>query len=1374
MITQCNPILIVSMPSVDKSYVTNVSYPQLELRWKEPGRILCFYGVYRTFTWCIITSGTQNRLIIFWNVSDGRKIKLVPYYNCMLVTPNVQVGAALAKSTMIDLIMRFSNLASLSKHASQHKPLKVFINSEDMKSLKPNDMRFFYMDRKKCQCIAVPKQNVDHEMCGVDCSTREVTVYHQLNGMKSSCSAQLVEHDHDLMDFDENAEMDFDENAKISNAPHSSNCRSGNHHSINHQNSNRHGGNRHAVKHQSSNRHGGNRHAVKRQSSNRHGGNCRSIDRQPSNRRGGNRHAIDRQNSNQHGTLLDDTGQKIVHAFKSRCRVLKKTMHCLKRPISKGQKAKERRVPESKIAQEAQAGPSVLKFSRMRTTFRVLSDHLPSDTSDSLYRRSCVTDTSGDTATGSSGQVHAPVSMLRERFLGLSSKKLPNNSSSIRRSFNDTTLLQSRTRSVDDEHALQHTDDHIILHGVHLSFSITEITHLLHAQDYSKIIQQLESTPRDISPHSLIPLLFILGVAYFKIPMHNEARECFKQCETVAKETQRDGDVMLCNAYLGDMEYAKQAYVEATSFYKRAIRHYTRGNVAIIFKLTPPTLSAVHAKLASSYRNASMMLPAIQHYKIAINEAQIDRDRLATHTSLGNLYQSMGDNLNALEEYKQSIELAKKHSDYVSLGWAYGNIGNAYLSLNKKDEALHYLQKSLDLAVEYEQTPQAIGRTNNNLGIAYQSMNDLDKAEEYYDLALSQAIYGNDIPGQARVYGNIGNVYMLRKNYERAIPHYSEVLRLSSDPSTVSTARHNRGFAYYEWAASLLSTRYIGKCTFHGPNCDVDVCLSKLPYKAIDLYRKGCEDLKEVVKHHEERLKHIKDSSSGLTLSVSLVESNSHTFHRLQDCLVNLHKYEEALVVAEQSRARTLGELILKRKGGAVSLTPPLSFDQIMNIFKRIDWPLIYFSYTGARLICWMFVSRSGQITWNTFEVPLADDQFDGKSFDYYLRYSLTEKLVERSFEMYQSIEYDISSNEEVQTLYELIGKPIVTFLQKHCGHSVAFEQVTVISDSYTGLLPLTCLLDSQTKSFLGDHYYFNMVPSFLTMGIMSECPCNRVEVQDSYNDLCIVGDPNIPPFYHNGNLFVLGRLPHAKQEAEWVAHALKVTPILGDQATKSSLLIRLMNAKVVHIATHGSISVGFLAFSSFAVHANQGLAGCKQVHGNNVLLFPEEVEKLNISPALVVLSSCDSGRGIVKADGIQGMARAFILAGAQSVLTTLWEVPDESVSVFMQFFYQYLVDGFKSSLALQKAILSVRCFAKYSQYIHWSGYQLIGRESQFSFKRTPLIDALQQKLGSTSIFPRLADIKKIEKALVNSRCPPTDIQVCIEFSLTIVTWKKI
>ena len=1009
--------------------------------------------------------------------------------------------------------------------------------------------------------------------------------------------------------------------------------------------------------------------------------------------------------------------------------------------------------------QETGSSSSSLKFSKDLSILNVLRRHAYQNALEVILPTRNI---SSETLRSSVERV------LRERAASQSRTTSNQQATSVRHRVRQRyaeahqSRTESLTRDVDRDCAT--------VRLTRLPFDSKEVTQLLHASDYSKIVQQVGNPSTALKPDSYIPSHFIVGVAYFKMTRYSEAREHFKKCESVAKEAGRDGDIMVCNAYLGDIEYTSQNYTKAAQFYKTAIEHYAPGNVAPMFKLTAPSLSAVNAKLASSYRNASMMIPAIQHYKSAIGEARTDRDRLSAHTSLGNLYQSMGDNGNALEQYKESIQLAEKLSDYISLGWAHGNIGNAYLGLNRKDEALYHLQKSLDLAVEYEQTYQAIGRAYNNLGTAYQSMSDLDKAEEFYDLALSHALYGNDIPGQARVYGNIGNVYMLRKNYDRAVPHYSEVLTLSNDPSTINTARHNRGCAYYDWATSLYRKNALVnsagpnyECTIHHAKCDKDECLRDLPHKAKELYREGSKDLQEVVKFHEERLEHIKGSAKGLTLSVSLFELNSRTFHRLQDCLVSLHQYEEALVVAEQSRARTLGELLLKRKGEEAAFSSPLSYGEIEFILKSHECPLLYFSYTGARLICWLFLPHIGGVDMKSFEIPLAEDQFNGKSFNHFLRYSLTENLVERSFEMYQAIRYsDEGPDSEVQALYRLVGKPTLKILREN-GHSSDSQKVTTISDSYTSLLPLTCLFDGDSKSFLGDSFFFNKIPSLMTMGVINKSPDIKVDLGGDSRDFCIVGDPNIPPFYHKGELWSLGRLPHARKEAEWVAHALNTTPVLGDQATKSSLLIRLMNAKVVHIATHGSASTGFLAFSSYFVHANERLAGRNQVHGTNVLLYPEDIEKLTFSPqhpALVVLSSCNSGRGVLKADGIQGMARAFILAGAQSVLTTLWKVPDESASVFMQFFYQYLLDEMKSSLALQKAILSIRCFAKYSQYIHWSGYQLTGRDIQFLSKPSQSSIALKKRLGEPSVFPRLASVKKLENALVNSPCLPTDVQV--------------
>ena len=914
---------------------------------------------------------------------------------------------------------------------------------------------------------------------------------------------------------------------------------------------------------------------------------------------------------------------------------------------------------------------------------------------------------------------------------------------------------------------------------------IDSVTPLLHAQAFAKIV-------RIIDPHLVggsddqgsIPLLFISGLSHFKLVNYNVANARFLRCDEVCLTFSKPGDSALCNLYLGDIKFSSRHYLEACSHYQNATSRYSTDTVAAQFRMVPPSLSAIHAKHGSALRNGSKMVDAIQEYKLAIKEAKTDKDRLAANTSLGNLYQSLGENTSALSHYERSVELSEKLHDYVSLGWAHGNMGNAYLGLFQKDKALFNLQKSLELTVVHEPTPQAIGRTYNNLGTAYQSLGDLDKAQEQYDYALSQAVYGNDRAGQARVYGNMGNVLMLRKKYEEAVPQYTEVLQLSKDRSTLSTAHHNRGCAYYEWGETKMEERYgehvgikdtsddskqqdgVTKSTVmeakyyvHGPEFK-DVSRFQPRKVTIDIakyYGSGCDDLNEVVKFHEDHLDNIKGSSKGLTLSVSLFETNSRTFHRLQDCLVNLGEYVKALLVAEQSRARTLGELMLKRKGWYLQnpLTSPMPFDQIVANVGCIEHPVLYLSYTGARLLGWVFVSKQDGVTMNMFEVPLKDDQFDGKSFDYHLRYSLTEALVERSFEMYREVGgYDEDTSAPVQTLYNLIAIPLLAILEK-CEASDAHKLV-VITDSYTALLPFSSLQNPKTESFLGDRFSFQLMPSFLTMSILNQLSdINVVNLPTDAHNMCIVGNPNIPQFKYNDEIWNLGKLPHAKREAESVAHIMKTTPILEAQATKSAVLMRIMNAKIIHLATHGSASSGFLAFGMLVP-----LGQDRAANAQGVLLYPEEVEKLNINPALVVLSSCDSGRGAVKADGIQGMARAFILAGARAVLTTLWRVPDESAAVFMQFFYQYMMDGLESTKALQRAILSIRCFSKYSQYIHWSGYQLTGRDIYLKYAIPEETHTLEKRLGKNNVFPRLQDVKLLESDLVDATCYPTDVQV--------------
>ena len=921
---------------------------------------------------------------------------------------------------------------------------------------------------------------------------------------------------------------------------------------------------------------------------------------------------------------------------------------------------------------------------------------------------------------------------------------------------------------------------------------ITTIAELIHAQDYRRILplSYWGNPPPNLPPEYLIAYIFSTALSYYKMGSNKESLVHFQMSLNQAEAFGRKGDVTLSCVYIGDIEFSQRKFIEAAKQYQTALKNYSRESVARFFCMVLPSQSALCAKHGSALKNATKVVDAISAYELAIAKAESKKDKLSAHTSLGNLLQSLGENSRAITEYETSIELATALHDSVSLGWVYENMGNAFLGLYQREITLHHLEKSLNITVEHEPIPQAIGRAYNNLETTHQALNELDKAEEFYDLALGQAISDDDIAGQARVCGSIGNLLMLKKECDRAVPHYTEVLRLSQDRSIVSTVHHNRGCAYYEWAetkketflnkdrdimpiAASLDTNI--KPLLHGPQfeqCEREYRPPFIPENIKKYYTQATKDLNYVIRHHEESLDSIKGSAKGLSLSVSLFESNSRTFHCKQDCLVSTGNFEEALLAAEQSRARTLGELLLKRRGPQLEhqLRSPPSLEQLKLIVALQNSPVVYLSYTGARLLGWLFYPTPDQPSLNMFEVPLNDDEFDGKSFDYHLRYSLNEVLVEKSFEMYTPFKSELSQNDLVRKLYDLVAQPLMVMLQKLKKDTESQEQpqkrtqkVIVIPDSYTNLLPLTCLLNKDGK-FWGDDHYFQIMPSLLTMGILDQLPTVSVIVPvENQQMLCVVGNPTIPIFTYNNEEWNLGKLPHATREAEWVSHILNCAPILHEQATKTAVMMRIMNAKVIHVATHGSASAGFLAFAGMTTSFGS------PIESQNVLIYPEEIEKLNITPALVVLSSCDSGRGIVKADGIQGMARAFILAGAQAVLTTLWRVPDESACIFMQFFYQYLVDGLKGTEALHKSILSVRCFSKYSQYIHWSGYQLTGREIQFSINRSSSAADLTVRLGNHSIFPQLEIVKQLETTFLKNPRLPTDVQVRYIYFIFII-----
>ena len=858
----------------------------------------------------------------------------------------------------------------------------------------------------------------------------------------------------------------------------------------------------------------------------------------------------------------------------------------------------------------------------------------------------------------------------------------------------------------------------------------------LHAQDYNTMLTIVTS----LLPHDIEDILlctFGCGLAYYKLSKLSAATGYFNDYMQLSQDNHKTADVSLAHVYLGDIASMENDYITAADHYLKGVKNHGTNNVSRIFKLQMPTVSTLYAKQGAALRQASHMAMAVDAFRNAVMTAEWGKDKLSSHNSLGNLLQSLGDHAGAREEYKLCIELCEDLKDYVSLGWTHGNMGNAYIGLHEKNKALYHLKKSLDLVLVHEPTPIAICRAYNNLGTAHQALNELDLAEQNYRLAQTQAVYGNDRTGEGRALGNLGNLSLLRKNYSKAVECYSEVLQLSKERSVVSTVYHNRGCAYYEWAEMKRSSSSIPDSTL----------------SAHEMYSLAIDDLRETIRLHEEIYQSTKGSSKGLNLSVLLTESNARTFHRLQDCLVNLEQSEEALVVAESSRARSLGEVLLdKSKHTWPNLRYPLTLNTIKRIVASQECPIVYLSYTGARLLLWLLVPGNSKcmIYHEAVQVDkLEQDKFDGKSFDHYVCHNVTRAAGDAQLELFGDSNNDTMS---LTILHEIVALPIIKMLAAAKIKNET-KKLIIIPDSYTCLIPFAALHQDLDDTF-GDMFCIHIMPSLLALGILGSQTNQTILIEP--NNACVVGNPDIPIFEHNGEEWNLGRLPHAAKEAEWISCALKTSPILDQQATKNAVLSRMMSANIIHIATHGSAVSGFLAFSGVKTSFRGSPADTK-----DVLLFPSEVENLTITPAVVVLSSCDSARGTVRADGIMGMGRAFFLAGAQSILCTLWKVPDESAGVFMQFFYQYLgEDGLSTTQALQKAVCSLRCFRKYSHYAHWGAYQLCGKEMVMDLKTKANEVLLEQRLGPKVAFPRHDVVKKLELSLLDCTTTPSNVQV--------------
>ena len=147
------------------------------------------------------------------------------------------------------------------------------------------------------------------------------------------------------------------------------------------------------------------------------------------------------------------------------------------------------------------------------------------------------------------------------------------------------------------------------------------------------------------------------------------------------------------------------------------------------------------------------------------------------------------------------------------------------------------------------------------------------------------------------------------------------------------------------------------------------------------------------------------------------------------------------------------------------------------------------------------------------------------------------------------------------------------------------------------------------------------------------------------------------------------------------------------------------VNYRFVHLATHGFVNEEKPGFSGLLLSPDE-------TSSEDGILYLAEVYNLQLNAELMTLSACETGLGkIARGEGLIGLTRGFLYAGAQNLLVSLWKVNDASTSRLMIDFYEDLLNGNSKSAALQTAKLNlINSDAKYADPYYWAPFVLIGR----------------------------------------------------------------
>ena len=800
-----------------------------------------------------------------------------------------------------------------------------------------------------------------------------------------------------------------------------------------------------------------------------------------------------------------------------------------------------------------------------------------------------------------------------------------------------------------------------------------------------------------------------LGIAYHSLGDFQKAIEYHNRLLEISKE-------------LGDRALERGAYCNLGSTFatledfKKAIEYHER-HLKISNEVGDRAgKGKAYGNLGNAYDGLGNFRKAIKYHERDLKISKEVGDRAEegrAYGNLGNAYHSLGDFQKAIEYYERDLKFLKEVGDRAGEGRVYCYLGNAFTSVGDFQKAIEYHERHLKISKEVGDRAGE-GKAYCNLGNAYDSLGDFQKAIEYHERHLKISKEVGDRAGEGRAYGNLGNAYYSLGDFQKAIEYHERDLKISKevgDRAGEGKAYCNLGNAYDSLGDFQKAIEYherhlkiskevgdrAGEGIAYGNLGNAYYSLGDFP-EAVQCYENS------VIAFDHIRRNLISNDEWKITLKSTYDDINL----RLWELQFKEGKVIEALLTADQGRAQALNDL-LEFKYGLKGLRP-----EIGTLSARpSDFPgylpsnTAFIAINKGGIVLWVrekgkeIKTRRSQIVipaTNYFQSLLENIhkeigvRADVNCEDRSLMNPNDKKLAEERSIKPKS-HPSCFETKSLQSFYNAVIDPIRDLLQG--------DEVVVVPQGPLCLAPYAAFMDLKSK-YLCETFRIRLLPSLSSLRLIQNSPADW----HSKTGALLIGDPWVQEIGMK-----LEQLNWAKKEVQMIGKILQTEPLVGKQATKDEVLRRISSVALVHIAAHGEMETGEIALAPNTTPSAGNPAR------EDYLLTMEDVLKAKIRARLVVLSCCHSAQGEVKAEGVVGIARAFLGAGARSVLVSLWAIDDEATMEFMKLFYEHLVHGRSASEALNKAMKSMRESDRFSAVKYWAPFVLIGDDVTLEFK---------------------------------------------------------